>query len=43
MTARASSYRVVTMSPSSSPWSANASMVFSGMVFTVLATTSSET
>ena len=43
MTCWASSYFVVTWSPSTSPWSANASSVFSGIVFTVLATTRSAT
>jgi len=39
----ASSASPVTRSPSTSPWSANAFMVASGMVLTVLATTSSVT
>ena len=44
MTCCASSYLVVTWSPlSTSPWSAKASRVFSGMVFTVFATTRSAT
>ena len=43
MTAFASSYFVVTWSPSTSPWSAKACMVFSGIVLTVFSTTRSAT
>ena len=43
ITSRASSARPLTWSPSTSPWSAKACMVFSGMVLTVSATTSSVT
>ena len=43
MTCCASAYFVVTWSPSTSPWSAKACMVFSGMVLTVFGTARSVT